>query len=97
MTTIDKVFRYRDGLTADDPVARWIVCLAIARDDIVLVHDLYVQHPDGADGIYLVRVAAAHLSELGDERGPFAAGYSDWPPVQDFVAALSRQSRADFR
>lgn len=89
------VFQFDAALQADDPVARWVTCVSMAWNDIVFVHDLYVEHDDGGRGVYLVRVAAGHLSEILDPKGPFGAGYDDWTDVQAFVAALPKKARGD--
>lgn len=90
------VFTFGEGLPADGPVARWVTSLSIAWNDIVFVHALYVEHYNGGPGIYLVRVAAGHLSEALDPNGPFGSGYADWPEVRAFVAKLPREARDDF-
>ena len=90
------VFVFGEGLAADDPVARWVTSLSMSWNDIVFAHVLYSEHNDGGPGIYLVRVAAGHLSEAFDPSGPFGLGYDEWSEVQEFVATLPKRARDDF-
>lgn len=96
MPAREHVFTFGDVLPADEPLARWVTCLAMAWNDIVFTHALYIEHDEGGQGIYLVRVAAGHLSEVLDRNGHFGLGYEEWPAVRGFVAALPKKAREDF-
>jgi len=96
LSTQEGTLTFGAAFPADDAVARWISSLAMAHNDLVQVHNLYVAQPDGGEGIFLVRLAAGHLAEIGDAKGPFGQGHDDWPEVVTFVGALPKAARDDF-
>jgi len=66
-------FRFGDALPADDPVARFVVSVGAALNDLVLVHRLYVpdevwgllrRDPTPAEDVYFIRLIASAAFEF---------------------------------
>jgi hypothetical protein len=95
MTTKRVEFTFEQVLPADSPLARWITVVAIALNDIVLVHRMFVDADEGGDMVYLFRLAGSHLIELAEPKGVLTEGITDWPEVRDFLGRLPDESRRD--
>lgn len=86
-------FRIGDALPADDPLARFILVVAMGLNDNSLANTRFVNTDEEYELLYFFRLASGHLHELANR---LRVAYEEWPEVQKFVAGLDKQYRDDF-
>lgn len=87
--------RIGDLLPADDRLARWILVLCLARNDVVAKMKQIVRANEDSDGtnLHWARVTAGHLYEIAT----FLRQTSSLDEVKDFVTRLPPKADADRR
>jgi hypothetical protein len=86
-------FRVGDALPADDPLARFILVVAVGLNDNILVNSRFVEAEEQYELLYYFQLASGHLYELA---ATLRRAHDEWPEVREFVAALQQQYRVDF-
>lgn len=86
-------FRWAEVFPEDDPLSEWLVTLAIAMNDLTLVHVRLVEDQDEPDKmLYWNRVAISHFTEAA----LFLYDTKDVGEVRDFVASLNDEARTNY-
>jgi hypothetical protein len=83
-------FKFGEILPAKDPLARWIVKLAMIHNDLVFANNNLLKAKDGTvDWFYWYRYALAHYHEAMN----LLAEEKDAAEVATFVAGMSAEAR----
>src|SRR4051812_38890048 len=74
---------------ADDPVAEWVITLALAMNDLTLVNAMSEKDEDQPDrSFYWARLALSHFAEAA----LFLEASREVPAVKSFVASLAPEA-----
>lgn len=86
-------FPMRDVFPEDDPLSEWLITLALAMNDLALVHVRLDEDQDAPDrAFYWNRLAVSHFTEAG----LFLHDTADVPEVKAFVESLGGEARAKY-
>lgn len=86
-------FQFKEVFPPDDVLGEWIVTLAMAFNDLALVHvRLEEDSEDGARFLYWLRVALGHFNESAN----FLHNTAQIEQVEQFLASLSSQAREHY-
>lgn len=86
-------FRMSEVFPEDDPLAEWLITLALAMNDLALVHvRLDEDQDDPASAFYWNRLAVSHFTEAG----LFLADTAEVHEVKAFVGSLGDEARAKY-
>jgi len=86
-------FRFGDAFPADDPLARFVVVVALGLNDNTLSHTRLVAAEEAYERLYFFHLASGHLFGLADE---LSRAHEEWSEIRAFVATLDEQYRNDF-
>jgi hypothetical protein len=86
-------FRLGDVFKSDDPVARFVVVVAIGLNDNILANRAFVEHDEPHELLYFFHLASGHLWELAER---LEDAWQEWEPVQEFVKSLPVEYQNDF-
>jgi hypothetical protein len=84
---------FGDAFPPDDQLSEWLVTLALAMNDLSLVHDrLEVDQDKPERAFYWNRVALSHFTEAA----LFLYDTREIPEVKDFVGSLDEEARRKY-
>jgi hypothetical protein len=78
---------------ADDPLSEWLVTLALAMNDLALVH-VHLEHDEEepAESVDWLRLAISHFTEAA----LFLQDTADLDEIRSFVESLSDEAQANY-
>lgn len=86
-------FEVTEAFPEGDPLSEWLLTLALAMNDLIVVHDRLVEDQDEPDkAFYWQRLALSHFTEAG----LFLHDTAEVAEVKAFVESLSDEARAKY-
>lgn len=89
-------FRIGDAFPADDPVARFVVAVAVVLNDTILSNTLFVDAAEEEHAyrrLYFFSLASSHLYEAAEI---FLRAHREWDEVRAFVEELEQERQEEF-